>query len=417
MVWLQVGDEEVVAQGATREEASVNAMTLALQKLEKQSKGGYWKRQTRRNCPGPSADFGSEEETSADSVMRSFGRIFLNLFSKEQTVHEREEEKVIETGEDTLKEPVAESDEFVFQDVVEEKQRDVNSSETAFEKLHKEEEISRFIERHRVRGGTSAGFVLEEDEDKENKQEEDEEEVTEEAGLTAEQEEDSSDSDNAQNYFADLEDEKSETAAFVRSTTPPPTSMLSTLLQNIGMWSKPEEKEAVNLAERPSNVSVEEAFVEENKQEQDSEVKERQEQMIIEVEVERIYKVFWLTSVIYLPEPDSVEQEERRTSTENMRAVTLESTLPKDHSVTDEQMKTVMREATEDVCLEFSLEELNRRDINFWRRLIEHLRRRYNELKETLQTVKLQGRARISALLKHRSLSLPSPRPVLLDLD
>ncbi|KAK7910358.1 hypothetical protein WMY93_015042 [Mugilogobius chulae] len=178
----------------------------------------------------------------------------------------------------------------------------VRTEETAIEKSDLEDIGSE--------EGTSTGFASEQD--KEDKQEH---KVTDKAGWTAE-EEDSLDSDNAQHYFVDLGDEKSDTAA------------------------------------------LEKAFEEENRQ-KDSE-EERQEQ-VIEVQVERMYQVFWLKSVIYLPDPDSVEQEERRTSTENMRAVTLVSTFPIiiHHSVTEEQMKTLMREPTEDVCLEFdSVEEL-----------------------------------------------------------
>ncbi|KAK7895431.1 hypothetical protein WMY93_020756 [Mugilogobius chulae] len=117
MVWLLVGDEEVFAEGATREEASVKAMSLVLERLRKQAKDGGLeetdeekeeghevREETLReqgeesvsveenSCPGPSAAFGSEEETTIDSVMRSFGRIFVNLFSKEQTVCEEEKE-------------------------------------------------------------------------------------------------------------------------------------------------------------------------------------------------------------------------------------------------------------------------------------------------------------------------------------
>ncbi|KAK7895432.1 hypothetical protein WMY93_020757 [Mugilogobius chulae] len=44
-------------------------------------------------CPGPSAAFVSEEETLINSVKRTLDRIFLNLFSEEETVCVEEEEK------------------------------------------------------------------------------------------------------------------------------------------------------------------------------------------------------------------------------------------------------------------------------------------------------------------------------------
>ncbi|KAK7885903.1 hypothetical protein WMY93_025524 [Mugilogobius chulae] len=133
VVWLQVGDEEVVAQGDTREEASAKAMSLALEKLKKQTRvkpeqeleERDEEKEVGKEVEEPLEDR-AEEETFKEqevteemlpedgeeqslnvsdgeegSVVRSSGKIVLNLFSKEQA--EREEQSVTETEEEREK--------------------------------------------------------------------------------------------------------------------------------------------------------------------------------------------------------------------------------------------------------------------------------------------------------------------------
>ncbi|KAK7896583.1 hypothetical protein WMY93_021908 [Mugilogobius chulae] len=85
MVWILVGDEEVIAEGATREEASVKAISLALEGLKKQTR--------------------AQPDPVLETKDPGFGSGFFNWWYKE-TVCE-EEERVVETEE---KREIAEED-------------------------------------------------------------------------------------------------------------------------------------------------------------------------------------------------------------------------------------------------------------------------------------------------------------------
>ncbi|KAK7938561.1 hypothetical protein WMY93_001887 [Mugilogobius chulae] len=85
-----------------------------------------------------------------------------------------------------------------------------------------------------------------------------------------------------------------------------------------------------------------------------------------------------------------------------MKTVTVISTLPiiTGENVTEEQMRTVMRDATEDVVLQFeNLEELERlslnpRDLTIRKSLSHHLRKRYNHLRRSIDNSEAAGTTR-----------------------
>ncbi|KAK7938801.1 hypothetical protein WMY93_002127 [Mugilogobius chulae] len=119
-----------------------------------------------------------------------------------------------------------------------------------------------------------------------------------------------------------------------------------------GLKEEQEVCEEENGQEQEEEKKQEEAERQEEKEEERQEEQEgkRQKQMIIEVEVEMVERVFWMKSSILFPERDSAKQE-KRANAENMKTVTVISTLPiiTGENVTEEQMRTVMRDATEDV--------------------------------------------------------------------
>ncbi|KAK7896581.1 hypothetical protein WMY93_021906 [Mugilogobius chulae] len=205
----------------------------------------------------------------------------------------------------------------------------------------------------------------------------------EEVESNSEEETVSSENNSSQYYFTDIVDETSETVASVCSTTPPTTDI----------WAKQKEEAAVNLVE---SLSIDVSKEEEERRKLICKMKKRVERVKIEVELKTMVKTiewFWLTSSIYYPKPDSVTVKQQERRAQNTALVTMTCQFPKftDDNITEEQMRNVMMEATEDVCLEFeSFAELKRLslkkgDNTIRMSLEEHVRKRYIDLRRAVE--------------------------------
>ncbi|KAK7895547.1 hypothetical protein WMY93_020872 [Mugilogobius chulae] len=227
----------------------------------------------QRSCLEPSAAFESEEETLTNSVKRSLDRIFLNLFSKEQTVCVEEEEKhrSLETEErETAEEEGSLDGEFVS--VSEEK----HMRSTGEEQTLPEEEEENFSVSNEQESclGPSAPFGSEEEEpeaasasESESLQVKREETTVEKPDLDGYRTpvgfaSDESSSTDEQEISGEEQNEAEE----LEQTAEESGSLLSALIQNMTIWTK-QKDEAVSLEtsaseSESSEVKTEETTVE-----------------------------------------------------------------------------------------------------------------------------------------------------------